>query len=110
MNVEIDIRGIKCDNSSCDYTDMSVDVSEYPKWIDKPCPKCGENLLTQEDYDQTMIWMQAAELANSYTEEEWKIINESLTEEEIDKGLDFINEQGLKKTGEDENGKEIWTK
>jgi hypothetical protein len=43
------IKGIKCDN--CDYADMEVPFSDYTNWINKPCPKCGENLLTQQDYD-----------------------------------------------------------
>ena len=44
--------GIKCDNTKCDYIDLSVKFEEYPKWIDKPCPKCGTNLLTQEQYNE----------------------------------------------------------
>jgi len=108
MNVELNIHGVKCDNPNCDYSDMSVTVSDYADWVNKPCPKCGENLMTQKDYDNTMVWVQAAEIANSYSPEEWKIINESLTSDEIDAGLDFINEQGLRKTGTDSEGNEIW--
>lgn len=43
---------IECD--SCDYKienpsgDPNIDTAEY---INVPCPKCGANLLTQEDYD-----------------------------------------------------------
>ena len=45
---------VVCDNPSCDYKvenpggDPRADLSD---WVDKPCPKCGENLLTQEDYE-----------------------------------------------------------
>lgn len=35
------IQGIKCDNKDCDFKDMSVSYEDYPKWINKPCPKCG---------------------------------------------------------------------
>ena len=45
------VSGIKCDNINCDYADPSVTYAEYPQWVNRPCPKCGENLLTQEDYD-----------------------------------------------------------
>ncbi len=44
---------IQCDNPLCDYViknetkDINADISMY---INKPCPKCGENLLTEEDY------------------------------------------------------------
>lgn len=44
------IQGIKCDNKNCDFKDMSVSYKDYPKYINKPCPKCGTNLLTVHDY------------------------------------------------------------
>ncbi len=43
---------IQCDNPNCDYTilnptkDPFVSIDEY---LNTPCPKCGENLLTEED-------------------------------------------------------------
>lgn len=43
------VHGIKCDH--CPYNDMSVQPEEYDAWLNRPCPDCGENLLTQEDYD-----------------------------------------------------------
>lgn len=45
----IKISGLKCDY--CDYRDDSVPYSDYPASIGKPCPKCGESLLTQEEYE-----------------------------------------------------------
>lgn len=42
--------GIKCDNPNCTYRNESVDIGDYSGWIDKPCPLCGANLLTKEDY------------------------------------------------------------
>lgn len=42
--------GIKCDNPDCDYRDETVKVEDYSNWLDRPCPKCGNNLLTKEDY------------------------------------------------------------
>ena len=45
---------VKCDNPACDYTVLNEnkdpnnpDLKEY---LNKPCPKCGENLLTEKDY------------------------------------------------------------
>ena len=49
-NIEYSVRGIKCDNPECDYVDENVSYLDYPSWVNKPCPKCGENLLTEEDY------------------------------------------------------------
>lgn len=48
---------IVCDNKQCDYkikntTDNpNENVSMY---LNTPCPNCGENLLTEEDYLQSM--------------------------------------------------------
>ena len=47
------IQGIKCDNEKCDYADPTVQYEEYPNWINKPCPACGENLLTEKAYKDT---------------------------------------------------------
>lgn len=43
--------GLKCDNPSCNFVDMSIAIEDYDKWLNAPCPKCGANLLTQEDLD-----------------------------------------------------------
>lgn len=45
------INGIKCDTPNCGYSDMTVKSSDYHNWLNKPCPKCSANLLTQKDYD-----------------------------------------------------------
>ena len=29
-----------------------------------PCPKCGENVLTAEDYTNTLVFMKAVEITN----------------------------------------------
>ena len=48
------ISGLKCDNPDCDYKDDTIDSVDYEQHIDKPCPDCGESLLTQDDYDKVM--------------------------------------------------------
>jgi hypothetical protein len=45
--------GIKCDNHECDYEDMSVKSEDWPDYVNKPCPKCGDNLFTEEDFART---------------------------------------------------------
>lgn len=45
------IRGIKCDNHECDFIDVDVTYKDYSQYLNKPCPKCGENLLTDHDYN-----------------------------------------------------------
>jgi len=42
------IQGIKCD--SCTWKDMSVPYDKYPEYVNRACPCCGENLLTEQDY------------------------------------------------------------
>ena len=61
---------IVCDNPTCDYELNTIDIpSDLDKeellrcFIDRPCPKCGENLLTVEDYlnavkvEKTINWI-----------------------------------------------------
>lgn len=45
--MEIIAYGLKCD--FCDFIDESIPVSI--ETLDLPCPKCGESLLTKEDFD-----------------------------------------------------------
>ena len=39
---------LKCDAENCDHVEYVDDITE--DMIGKECPKCGENLLTEEDY------------------------------------------------------------
>jgi len=52
MEENMNVYGLKCDSEDCNYTNMNVIFDDYPKYINKPCPKCGGNLLTQADYDE----------------------------------------------------------
>jgi predicted nucleic-acid-binding Zn-ribbon protein len=56
------IKGIKCDN--CDYRDDDVSFDDYPQYLNKPCPECGENLLTQADLDATKKLIDAVKILN----------------------------------------------
>jgi predicted nucleic acid-binding Zn-ribbon protein len=64
-NLSVVITGIKCDNPVCDFADMGVKFEDYPQWLNKPCPKCGANLLTQEDFDTTNFIMNVAKAINT---------------------------------------------
>lgn len=63
--IELEIKGIQCDNSECDFTDDTVKVADYQQWLNKPCPKCGSNLLTEEDMEAVKM---ITEIANSINE------------------------------------------
>lgn len=62
--------GIQCDNPSCDYIDPSFPSSEYKNAIGNPCPKCGEDLMTQEDYENYLYFEIMLKISNMLTEEE----------------------------------------
>lgn len=55
--INITVSGVKCDTDGCDYRDDSVQLKDYEQWINKPCPKCQANLLTEADYQtiQTVL-------------------------------------------------------
>lgn len=64
-NVTTHIKGLKCDTPKCGYSDMEIDNKDYEKYIGAPCPKCGNSLLTQEDYDAVQMLLNVTELVNS---------------------------------------------
>lgn len=47
-------HGMKCDNPSCDWMDMSIDFKDYAEYVNKPCPVCGENLFTEKCAKRTI--------------------------------------------------------
>lgn len=65
--VEYKIGGIKCDNPKCDFKDMNAKFEDYPLWLNKPCPKCGWNLLTQEDLNTTKTLLKLVNIINFIT-------------------------------------------
>lgn len=62
--MDVIIKGIKCDNPDCDYHNDSVEVQDYSLWLNKPCPKCGENLLTEADYKTVKRMFKFAKFLN----------------------------------------------
>jgi hypothetical protein len=58
------IHGIKCDNPSCSYNDSAVPLEDYAQWLNRPCPLCGGNLLTQKDYDAVLSYIESVAIAN----------------------------------------------
>ena len=60
---------IVCDNPRCDYKienptkDPNEDTSQY---VDVPCPKCGENLLTRKDHELGLKFMKIVNFINKW--------------------------------------------
>lgn len=89
----LDIHGIKCDNKDCNYKDMSVKMEDYDKWLNKPCPECGQNLLTQEDYDISNEFVKLTNMIN-------KIFPGPINDEPLFKTEIEMNGSGKFKLGE----------
>lgn len=47
--LEVKLGGIKYDNNNYNFMDTSVKVQDYDKWSNKPCLKCVEKLLTEDN-------------------------------------------------------------
>ena len=58
--------GIKCDNEDCGWADWTVTEDQYPDYIDKPCPCCGENLLTREAFEKTGHFTELSNIINNW--------------------------------------------
>ena len=63
-----------------DIVDENKEIlsENYKDWLNKPCPKCGENLLTEEDLDNFLKVSAVANLVNSFSEEELEKLSELL--------------------------------
>jgi ssDNA-binding Zn-finger/Zn-ribbon topoisomerase 1 len=59
---------IECDNPNCDYNIPYIEgEKDYSLlFLNKACPKCGENLLTMEDYLQHKKLMQTVDFINRW--------------------------------------------
>ena len=79
-NVEIVESGLVCDNPNCDWTDKTITFEVYKDWINKACPKCGENLLTESDYRNAEIIRLSVEFYNSIPKEEREQMEKELKE------------------------------
>lgn len=63
--INIKAQGIKCDNPNCNFRDENARFEEYEAWLNKPCPKCGANLLTEADLKTIKAMVLVANLINS---------------------------------------------
>lgn len=77
--ISITAKGIKCDY--CDYKNLEVLREDYEKWLNEPCPKCGENLLTEEDFEALQKIEEEVESLNKWVLEEF--MDESSLNNEI---------------------------
>lgn len=82
-NIELASSGLKCDNPVCDWKDETIKVADWKDWINAKCPKCNQNVLTLEDYNNAMIVMATADLLNEFTIEELEEMSKSKTVDDL---------------------------
>jgi len=58
------VSGLKCDNEACDYEDFDAKLEDYESYLNKPCPKCGESLLTPEDMETVNVLVKMTAMLN----------------------------------------------
>jgi hypothetical protein len=61
--MQVKYSGLKCD--CCDYRDDEVRFEDYEKYINYPCPKCREPLLTKEDYEKCLHLIKVVKIVNA---------------------------------------------
>lgn len=82
-NIELASIGLKCDNPVCDWKEETIKVADLKDWINAKCPKCNQNVLTLEDYNNTMLVMATADLLNKFTIEELEEMSKGKTIDDI---------------------------
>jgi hypothetical protein len=101
--MELEIYGIKCDTKHCNYRDDNVQFEDYPNWIDKPCPVCGGNLLTQKNYESCLRMKKIARLITAlrwinpifYLKSLYKLITKKSLDENLQ--IKFENDGSITK-------------
>lgn len=61
--VIIKIHGLKCDAVGCDFSDENAAPDETS--LNRPCPKCGANLLTEADLANVRLLQYIAHSVNA---------------------------------------------
>ena len=76
-NIEIvEEQGLQCDNPKCDWTDATICMKNMHEWINRPCPKCGENVLTEHDYNLAKNLDNIIEFVNTLSDEQLSKISQ----------------------------------
>ncbi len=101
-NVEItQSGGIFCDNPDCGWGDETIKVEDYKDWVNKPCPDCGESVLTQDDFDKTNKFMDAINVINSIPPDELEKMTKNMSTDDIIDAYLKLKEFGFKHNDDD---------
>lgn len=82
-------NSIECDNKDCDY---HIKHSDYVEknilfFVNKPCPKCGENLLTTKDYIDHLKLMRAVNWINKWFSWTMYLMSKKAYQKRVDKAI-----------------------
>lgn len=75
QRVEFKTNGLKCDY--CDWEDETIAYEEMQNHLNTPCPKCGENILTEEQYVMLKDIKNLSDYINNLSEEDWKLLEDN---------------------------------
>lgn len=100
----IEMYGLVCDNSECDWEDMTIPFEEYKNNVGAKCPECDEPIFTKEDYDKTSQLIKSVIVSSQIDPKEVDDHLKNMSSEEMDKTLDTMNDYGL--TGKGNKGKD----
>jgi phage FluMu protein Com len=78
MNIEKVGGGLKCDNPKCDWINETIPDEEFENWLNKPCPKCGENVLTDEDFKFAKALDSSIDFINQLSPEALAMFNQTV--------------------------------
>ena len=57
---------VVCDNPNCTYEVPRDGNKQLTDYLNVPCPKCGENLLTQQDLQTYLTTMRVVKFLNKW--------------------------------------------
>lgn len=108
----MEIEGLVCDAPGCGWEDKTITFDDYEECVNMACPDCGENVLTEEDFNQCKQMAEMIEMMNMYSQKDLETITKNAMAEmdpdQMDNVLDTMNDLKSKKVGEDEEGREIF--
>jgi hypothetical protein len=108
--IEIKVTGIKCDNPTCDFYDDTVTWDNVDatikKWLNQPCPICGEILLTEKDALLVKNITELAATINKLDTAELKRLSDHIDNETFEATLKMDNGKVLIEKKQSDDTKE----
>lgn len=100
-NIEFTESGLQCD--SCDWKDATITFANYKEWLNRPCPKCGANVLTEQDYKNAEAVRLSIDLVNSMSKEELEELSKQFNVDKLKNNPILSGANGLGELEGDQN-------